>query len=283
MEDPNSMLVWNISIALANVACAPMVRAAQIRQVRKDQSAKGWRPLAGVLSDKEGMMAGWRGYLARGITFTVSDLYNNLFGDFNRFEHPWTILLFAPLTSLILSPFHAVQIHRTCDIGVPLSSVTSRDREDEELKGKKTIQKYDGYWDTVCQIYETKGFNGFYAGFAPATVKLLLTDLHLAMFVVLTNVLGEDDMANVALSMTYVMTRELVTYPLDLIANLQMLDYENKNLSFMERVNKIHSEDGVGGFYHGIFSYDNVLSLCAETPLTTMVAMALTVIGGVTA
>jgi len=283
MEDPNNLLVWNISIALANVACAPMVRAAQIRQVRKDKTSKGWRPLAGVLSDEEGMLAGWRGYLARGITFTVSDLYNNLFSDFNRFDHPWSIFLFAPLTSLVLSPLHAVQINRTVDIGVPLSSVSPRERDDEELKVKKKVQKYDGYWDTFCQIYETKGFNGFYGGFAPGTVKLLFTDLHLGIFVVLTNAFEDDDMANVVLSFSYVLTRELITYPLDLVANLQMLDFDNENLSFMERVNKIYNEEGLAGFYHGLFTYDTILSTCAETPLTTLIAFVLTVIGGVSA
>lgn len=282
MED-NNLLVWNISIALANVACAPMVRAAQIRQVRKDKTSKGWRPLAGVLGDEEGMLAGWRGYLARGITFTVSDLYNNLFSDFNRFDHPWSILLFAPMTSLILSPLHAVQINRTVDVGVPMSSISPRERDDEELKGKKIVQKYDGYWDTFCQIYETKGVNGFYAGFAPNTVKLLLTDLHLAIFVVLTNAFEDDDMANVLLSFSYVLSRELVTYPLDLVANLQMLDFDNENLSFMDRINKMYKEEGVAAFYHGMVSYDNILATCAETPLTTLIAFVLTIIGGVSA
>jgi len=281
IQDPNALFVWNISIALANLACAPLVRAAQIRQVRKDHSSKGWRPLAGVLSDSEGLLAGWRGYLARGITYVISDLYNSQFSNFNRFEYPPSILLFAPVTSLLLAPFYTIQINRTCDVGVPLSSVSARERESGETKSDKVVQKYDGFWDTFCQIYETKGISGFYTGFAPTTVKLLLVDCHLLAWLAISNAMGESDLGHILLSGGFVITRELITYPLDLVANLQMLDYENENLSFLERVQKITDEDGIGGLYHGFFSYDYLVGGWVETPLTTLIAFALTVIGEV--
>lgn len=281
MQDPNAMLVWNISMALANVACAPLVRASQIRAVRKDLSSKGWRPLAGVLSDQEGLLAGWRGYLARGITFIVSDLYNSQFVNFNRFENPWTIFLFAPLTSLVLTPFYNVQINRTCDVGVPLSSVSARERESGETKSDKVVQKYDGFWDTFCQIYETKGISGLYSGFTASTVKLILVDCHLLAWLAVSNAIGDSDLGNILLSGGFIATRELITYPLDLVTHLQMLDSENENLSFTERVQKTVEEDGVSGLYHGFLSYDNLVGGWVETPLTTLIAFALTVIGEV--
>jgi hypothetical protein len=59
-----------------------------------------------------------------------------------------------------------------------------------------------------------------------------------------------------------------------------------KNIIFcfvFERINKMYKEEGVAAFYHGMFSYDNILATCAETPLTTLIAFVLTIIGGVSA
>jgi len=269
--DPAVQMIWNISSIMSNVACAPFIRAATVRQVYRTKKCIGWRPLALVLSDEEGALAGWRGYLARGLTLFASDFYNTLMGDVNRFDNWFSFLCIAPLTSLVLTPFNAIQAYRTLDLGIPQSAARSDRWRTADEKEKAKVQKYDGIWDIMCQIWEKDGILGFYRGWLPCTLKLWIDDLHLLQWIIISNVLQSEDFDGI-LNLAHAFSVELVTYPWELLIQRQMVDFGEKDLSLLERIKKIWEKEGILGFYNGFFSYDYIVGRSAETVMMVVLA-----------
>jgi len=288
-ENIGATIVWNISGMLANVACAPFIRAATIRQVHRGKTSDGWRPLAMVLAEEEGMLAGWRGYLARGISVLAQAVYTEIFDDFDNYNN-WTgFLWLAPLTGFVLTPFNVVQARRTLDLGIPLSSAKSDDRDDAEpapgeapgrwrtlRNGKRVrVQQYDGIWDIVCQVYEKEGITGFWRGCLPSTLKLGLDNLHLFQWMVLFQLFQNE--AETILGLGFVVSSELLKYPCDLLIQRQMIDLGGKNMSLWERIKHIWNKEGISGFYNGFLSYDYLIGKSCEWVSTGLIAFILSV------
>lgn len=266
-------LIWNLAVAISNVACAPFKRAMKIRQAYPEKKSKGWKPLATVLYEEEGLLAGWRGYLASGITFVSNDIYDGAMSGVDRFSSLASLAWFAPATAAVLCPLIAVEAARKCDLGQPLSSA-KLDMTEEDLK---KLQKYDGIWDVVCKMYDDRGFGGFYDGFLPICTKIWVNDAHLLMWMVISELFaGESSLLDSLMSLGFVFGGELVSYPLDLIATRQVL-LSRDELTFTERANSIYEKDGILGFYTGFLSYDYFLGHFSDTICTGVLAFFLSV------
>jgi len=286
-ENVGAAIVWNISSMLSNVACAPFIRAATIRQVHRGKSSDGWRPLAMVLAEEEGMLAGWRGYLARGIGVMAQSVYSEMFDDFDSYAHWTSFLWLAPLTSLVLTPFNVIQARRTLDLGIPLSaakSVRDETADEDQASGrfrtmrdgrKVRVQQYDGIFDIMCQIYETDGISGFWRGWLPSTAQLWLDNLHLFQWMVLFQLFQNE--AETAMGLGFVVSAELLKYPCDLLIQRQMIDLGGKNMTLLERIQYIWKKEGIAGFYNGFCSYDYFIGKSCEYVGTGLIAFILSV------
>lgn len=282
-ENIGATIVWNISGILSNVACAPFIRAGTIRQVHRGKTNDGWQPLAMALAEEEGMLAGWRGYLARGVSMLAQSVYSEIFEDFDEYAHFTSFIWLAPLTGLILTPFNVIQARRTLDLGIPLSaarSSTPGEKDSERWQtlpdGKKVrVQQYDGIFDIICQVYEKDGITGFWRGWLPSTLQLWLDNLHLAQWMVLFQLFQSE--AETALGLGFVVSSELLKYPCDLLIQRQMIDLGGKNMSLWERIQYIWEKEGIAGFYNGLLSYDYCIGKTCEYLSTGLIAFILSV------
>jgi len=280
MEDQQA-IIWGVLNSAANVACAPLERALLIRQVRKQNGSVGWKPAAWNYMEKEGLLSGWRGYIARGVSSLILEFFNGGFQDI-KYDNYTSLFWTTMVTTLVTTPLRAIEVHRMSDVGEPLSHKRIRDEkarhEGEEPQESDRYQLYDNYFDAASHIYNTKGLLGFYDGYTANLLKSVVWDFNFILWVQITSAFSGDDFVDTLLSFGYMASSQLINYPLQLLMNRMILDLEKKQYGLLDRIQSILAEEGILGFYEGFASYDHICQSWGETAVSTGLALTLSAV-----
>lgn len=275
-ESEMNSLIWNLSSIISNIVCAPNVRALKISQVFQEQKAKGWKPLSIILIEKEGVLGGFRGYFSRGLNFMMSEFYNSQFGNFDRFQSLLNLCWWSPVMAFFLSPFYTLEACQTLDLGLAKNECLKKKIGETNLK---EIQEYDGMFDTCRKIWKCNGILGFYKSWFPLMLKIFLKDLHFVQWMAFGSLMqGSGIFGEILTQFGFLISSEILVYPIEKICQLQAINIKKGQLSFKEQVKKIFQNSGLMGFWAGWLSYDYIIGTFSELGITMALAMTFTTI-----
>jgi len=281
MAEEQQAMIWGVLNCGANIICAPLERALLIRQMRKKKGSVGWKPAALKYMETEGLLAGWRGYVARGVSNLVYEFFSAAFQDY-KYDNYTSLFWTTGIQTLITTPLLAIEAHRMSDTGEPLSWKRIRDQkarhEGEEPKESDRYQLYDNYFSAASHIYNTRGFLGFWDGYSANLLRSLIWEFNFVFWVQITSAYSGTDMADFLLSVGYMASSQLVNYPLQLLMNRMILDLEKKEYNLWDRLQAMVAEEGILGFYRGFASYDHICQAWGETGVSTGLAFGLSAV-----